>query len=171
MDVFTVSMGAGTSRFGTQRRSRNRMAFHFGLFQGGMTFLGWLAGSQIANFIAGFDHWVAFVLLAFVGVRMIRSGLSPDAESHPIDPSRGMTLVILSVATSLDALAVGLSLALIDGNILISSLVIGLISLILSLLGSNFGNRLGMRFGKRMEIIGGLLLIGIGLRVLFTHLT
>ncbi len=171
MDVFAVSLGVGTSRFGNSHRTRFRMAFHFGLFQGGMTFLGWLAGTQIANWIAGFDHWIAFGLLAFVGIRMIKSGIATNEESHPIDPSRGMTLVILSVATSLDALAVGLSLAFLDGNILFASLVIGVVSIALSLIGTIFGGTLGTHLGKRMEIIGGILLIGIGLRIVITHLT
>jgi manganese efflux pump family protein len=170
MDVFAVSLGVGTSSFGTSTRPRLRMAFHFGFFQGGMTFLGWLAGTQVAGWISGFDHWVAFGLLAFVGIRMLRSGLNPDKESHPVDPSRGVTLVLLSLATSLDALAVGLSLAFLEGNILVSSLIIGAVSLVMSMLGSAFGGTLGSRFGKRMEIAGGVLLILIGIRILITHL-
>jgi putative Mn2+ efflux pump MntP len=171
MDVFAVSLGVGTSSYGTSMRCRLRLAFHFGLFQGGMTFLGWLAGTQIAEWISGFDHWLAFVLLAFVGIRMLRSGFNKDEESHPVDPSRGMTLILLSLATSLDALAVGLSLAFLEVDILLSSLVIGAVSLILSLLGTAFGGTLESRFGKRMEIAGGLLLIAIGVRIVIMHLT
>ena len=170
MDVFAVSLGVGTSRFGDSKSARGRLAFHFGLFQGGMTFLGWLAGSQIATWISGFDHWLAFSLLAFVGIRMIISGLKINEESHPIDPSRGTTLVVLSIATSIDALAVGLSLAFLDSNILTASLVIGAVSAILSLVGTVFGYTLGSRFGKRMEIAGGILLIIIGVRIVITHL-
>ena len=136
-----------------------------------MTFLGWLAGTQIAEWISGFDHWLAFALLAFVGIRMLKSGFNSDEESHPVDPTRGMTLILLSLATSLDALAVGLSLAFLKVNILVSSLVIGAVSLILSLLGTAFGRTLGSRFGKRMEIAGGLILIAIGIRIVITHLT
>jgi putative Mn2+ efflux pump MntP len=171
MDVFAVSLGVGTSSYGTSMRCRLRLAFHFGLFQGGMTFLGWLAGTQITEWISGFDHWLAFVLLAFVGIRMLRSGFNKDEESHPVDPSRGMTLILLSLATSLDALAVGLSLAFLEVDILLSSLVIGAVSLVLSLLGTAFGGTLGSRFGKRMEIAGGLLLIAIGVRIVIMHLT
>jgi len=171
MDVFAVSLGVGTSRFGTAWRCRLRLALHLGLFQGGMTFLGWLAGSQIANWISSFDHWVAFALLAFVGIRLLISGFNTNEESHPIDPSRGTTLILLSVATSLDALAVGLSLAFLEINILASSLIIGGVSLILSLVGTVFGLTLGSRFGKRMEIAGGLLLIAIGVRIVITHLS
>jgi putative Mn2+ efflux pump MntP len=170
MDVFAVSLGAGTSRFGTGWRCRLRLAFHFGLFQGGMTFLGWLGGTQIADWISTFDHWVAFALLFIVGIRMIKSGFSSKEESHLVDPSRGMTLVLLSFATSLDALAVGLSLAFLDVKILASSFIIGGVSVALSLVGTAFGRSLGSRFGKRMEVAGGLLLIAIGVRIVITHL-
>ncbi len=171
MDCFAVSLGVGTAGTATGPRPTFRLFFHFGLFQGGMTLLGWLAGKTVVTYIAAVDHWVAFVLLAFVGVRMIRSGLQKTGEEPAIpDPSRGLTLVMLSIATSIDALAVGLSLALLDVNVLWSALVIGGVSAILSLVGLLLGNQLGMRFGKTMEILGGIILIGIGLRVVITHL-
>jgi putative Mn2+ efflux pump MntP len=171
MDCFAVSLGVGTAGTATGPRPTFRLFFHFGLFQGGMTLLGWLAGKTVVTYIAAVDHWVAFVLLAFVGVRMIRSGLQkPDEEPAVPDPSRGLTLVMLSIATSIDALAVGLSLALLDVNVFWSALVIGGVSAILSLVGLMLGNQLGMRFGKTMEILGGIILIGIGLRVVITHM-
>lgn len=171
MDCFAVSLGVGTAGTATGRRPTFRLFFHFGLFQGGMTLLGWLAGKTVVGYIASIDHWVAFGLLAFVGVRMIRGGLSKEADEPAIpDPSRGMTLVMLSVATSIDALAVGLSLALLEVNVFWSALLIGLVSSALSLVGLNLGNQLGTRFGKTMEVIGGVILIGIGLRVVITHL-
>src|SRR5512139_3125848 len=111
MDAFAVSLGIGTTRFANSARPRFRLAWHFGLFQALMPTLGWLVGMGVAHFIAAFDHWIALGLLAFVGVRMIRSGSSADVESHQTDPSRGGTLVLLSVAVSIDAFAVGLSLA------------------------------------------------------------
>ncbi|OGN93889.1 MAG: hypothetical protein A2Z71_06095, partial [Chloroflexi bacterium RBG_13_50_21] len=145
--------------------------FHFGLFQAGMTLLGWLAGKTVVTYIASVDHWVAFGLLTFVGVRMIRGGLRKEGEEPAIpDPSRGLTLVMLSVATSIDALAIGLSLALLEVNVFWSAVIIGGVSAALSLVGLTLGNQLGMRFGKTMEVIGGVILIGIGLRVLVTHL-
>ncbi|MEJ5202051.1 MAG: manganese efflux pump MntP family protein, partial [Anaerolineales bacterium] len=147
-----------------------RLAFHFGLFQSLMTTLGWLLGSTIVALIAAFDHWVAFVLLLYVGINMIRSGLKPDSQSFPSDPSRGALLVMLSVATSLDALAVGLSLAMLRVSILFPTIVIGLTAAGLSLIGLLTGSRLGKTFGKRMEVAGGLTLVGIGTRILFTHL-
>ena len=170
MDCFAVSLGIGCSAVKKDPRTVFRISFHFGLFQGGMTFLGWLAGSSIVTLIERFDHWVAFALLAWVGARMIRESFSKDEEEDPCNPSRGKTLIMLSIATSIDALAVGLSLAFVDGSILVSSLVIGFTSLLLSILGLFIGGKLGCRFGKRMELIGGLVLIGIGIRVLLTHL-
>jgi len=135
-----------------------------------MTFLGWLAGSSISRWIENFDHWVAFGLLLFVGARLIRSGFSNAEEQKTGDLSRGGLLVMVSVATSIDALAVGLGLALINVNILQASLVIGIVASALSVVGLLAGGVLGEKFGKRMEILGGLILIGIGIRILITHL-
>ena len=171
MDCFAVSLGVGTAGTAVGLRPTFRLFFHFGLFQGGMTLLGWLAGKTVVTYIASVDHWVAFGLLVFVGVRMILGGLRKEGEQPAIpDPSRGMTLVILSIATSIDALAVGLSLALLDVNVFWSALLIGGVSALLSLVGLLLGNQLGMRFGKSMEVLGGIILIGIGLRVLITHI-
>ncbi len=170
MDAFAVSLGAGATRYVNGPRPVFRLSFHFGLFQALMPVLGWLAGLSVAQLIAQVDHWIAFALLAFVGARMIRSGLDADREMHTSDPSRGGTLVMLAVATSIDAFAVGLSLAMLRVNILYPALVIGVITGGLSLVALLIGSRLGKVFGKRMEIVGGLILIGIGLRVVISHL-
>jgi putative Mn2+ efflux pump MntP len=171
MDCFAVSLGVGTAGTAAGPRPTFRVFFHFGLFQAGMTLLGWLAGKTVVTYISNLDHWVAFGLLTFVGVRMIIGGLRKEGEAPTIpDPSRGMTLVMLSVATSIDALAVGLSLALLSVNVLWAALLIGGVSAALSLAGLMLGNQLGTRFGKSMEVLGGVILIGIGLRVVITHL-
>lgn len=170
MDAFAVSVGAGTSGSARTFRPFFRLSFHFGLFQALMTFLGWLAGSSIARWIEAFDHWIAFGLLVFVGIRMIRSGLSKAEEHHRDDLSRGGILVMVSIATSIDALAVGLGLAFVQVNILEACLIIGIVTLALSVVGLLAGGALGEKFGKRMEILGGLILIGIGLRILIEHL-
>lgn len=170
MDAFAVSLGAGTAGRSNSPRSVFRLSFHFGLFQAFMPVLGWLAGNTIDQYIQGFDHWVAFVLLAYVGGKMIREGLSQDSELYMTDPSRGRTLVLLAVATSIDALAVGLSLAMLGVPVIGPALVIGVVTFTLSLIGQKLGNRLGEKFGRRVEIVGGLILIGIGLRILVTHL-
>lgn len=170
MDVFAVSLGIGTAQKSVAFRPIFRVSFHCGLFQGLMTLIGWLAGSTISSLIAGIDHWVAMGLLAFVGVRMIRSGLNPACDSETEDCSRGKTLMMVCVATSIDALAVGLGLAMLNVHILLSSLIIGAMSTLLSIAGLLTGSGLGSRFGKRMEVLGGLLLNGIGLRILLSHL-
>lgn len=170
MDCFAVSLGIGTNGLKKTARMVLRLAFHFGLFQGGMAFIGWLAGRQVADLISRFDHWIAFLLLLYGGGRMIAGSFKHEDECKPGDPTRGGSLVMLSIATSIDALAVGLSLAFVDGSILVSSSVIGVTSFILSVAGYLLGDRLGCRFGRRMEFLGGLLLIGIGVRVLLSHL-
>lgn len=170
MDAFAVSLGIGTTGRASRPRPIFRLSFHFGLFQAVMPVLGWLAGSTVAAYIASFDHWVALALLAFVGLRMIRSGLATDEESQAADPSRGGTLVMLAVATSIDAFAVGLSLAMLQVRILYPAVVIGVVTGGLSLVGLLAGGRLGRLFGKRMEILGGIILISIGLRVVISHL-
>jgi putative Mn2+ efflux pump MntP len=171
MDCFAVSLGVGTAHTAVGIRPNFRIFFHFGLFQGAMTLLGWLAGTTVAAYISNIDHWVAFVCLAFVGGRMLHGGLHKGAKASAIpNPSRGLTLVMLSVATSIDALAVGLSLALLSVNVFWAALLIGGVSAVLSLVGLLLGNQLGLRFGKSMEILGGIILIAIGLRVLITHL-
>ncbi len=170
MDCFAVALGIGTNGLKKTARMVLRLAFHFGLFQGGMAFIGWLAGRQIADLISRVDHWVAFSLLLWVGGKMVRGSFKKEDESKAGDPTRGGSLVMLSLATSIDALAVGLSLAFIDGSILVSSMIIGVTSFVLSVAGYLLGDRLGYRFGKRMELVGGLILIGIGIKVLLSHL-
>ncbi len=172
MDCFAVSLCLGTNGRANGHRPIFRIAFHFGLFQGLMAFLGWLAGSTILSLISRVDHWLVFGLLAFVGVRMIVESFSLDKEEDCcIDPTRGITLVVLALATSLDALAIGISMALLDVNILTAALTIGIVSSLFSLSGMRSGDFLGKKFGKRMELAGGIILIFIGVRVLITHLT
>lgn len=170
MDAFAVSLGVGTGQIAYSTRSKARLAFHFGVFQAGMTLLGWLGGTTIEPLIRNLDHWIAFLLLGYVGGKMVWSGFHQDQESYATDPTRGGLMVLLSVATSIDALAVGLSMAILRAPILIPSLVIGVVAFLLSAAGLFCGCYFGGRFGKRMEIVGGLLLIAIGLRILFDHL-
>jgi putative Mn2+ efflux pump MntP len=170
MDAFAVCLGAGTLRQTNGARPTFRLSFHFGLFQFLMPVVGWFAGTTIVRYIAAYDHWVAFGLLAFVGARMIRSGLDNKSETHQNDPSRGWSLVMLSIATSIDALAIGLSLAIIGVTIWYPAVVIGIVTGLVSWLGLRLGNVLGAKFGKRMEIVGGIVLILIGSRILIAHI-
>lgn len=170
MDAFAVSLGVGTCGQADDRRSIFRLSFHFGVFQALMPVLGWLAGSSVDQYIRGFDHWIAFVLLAYVGGKMIWEGVRGKAEGYVENPTRGRMLVLLSVATSIDALAVGLSLAMLQVSVVFPAIIIGLVAFGLSLVGLKLGCRLGEKFGQRVEILGGLILIGIGLRILIEHL-
>lgn len=169
MDAFAVSLGAGAGPHARGGRAVFRLAFHFGLFQFLMPVAGWLAGARVVGLVGAFDHWLAFGLLAFVGGRMIKAGLAHNPEMPRQDPSRGWTLVMLSVATSIDALAVGFSLALLQVSIWLPALVIGVVCGALSVAGMGFGRVLGALVGRRMEVAGGLVLIGIGFRILHVH--
>jgi manganese efflux pump family protein len=169
MDAFAVALGAGTSGHGRRARPAVRLAFHLGLFQFLMPVVGWLVGVRLARLIQDYDHWVAFGLLVFVGGHMLWESFQRDHDELPADPTRGLRMVTLSVATSLDALAVGVSLAMLNITIWYPSAVIGLVTGALSLIGIYLGNRLRGNFGKRMELVGGLVLIAIGLRILMMH--
>mgnify|MGYP006418611763 CR=1 FL=1 len=170
MDASAVSLASAAAGFAKDARSKFRLSFHFGLFQFLMPVLGWLIGISFVSHFKAFDHWIAFFLLAFVGIRMILEGMDTSNERQKKDPSRGMTMVLLSVATSIDALAVGLSLAMLDVKIWYPSVMIGVITAGMSLLAIKIGTKLGTMFGKRMEIFGGAVLILIGSRILFSHL-
>ena len=170
MDAFAVSLSAGARKDIQNKRAVFRLSFHFGLFQFLMPIVGWYAGSTIVSFISSFAHWIAFSLLAYVGIGMIREGLNKKEKTVRANPSKGFNLIFLSVATSVDALAVGLSLAMIRVDVWYPSVVIGVITALLSLVGIRLGNRLGKSFGKRMEVAGGILLILIGLRILIPAL-
>ncbi len=170
MDAFAVSICSGTKEITRGLRPTFRLSFHFGLFQFLMPIIGWFLGSWISGYIEVIDHWIAFGLLAFVGIRMIKSGFAKDDVPDNLDPTKGMSLVMLSIATSIDALAIGLSFAMLKVDIWFPGIVIGVVTGLMSLLGLQLGNKLGVKFGKKMEIIGGLILIIIGVRILIEHL-
>ena len=171
MDAFAVSLAAGLAIETLTPRHVFRAAFHFGLFQALMPILGWFLGSTVADTIGAFDHWLAFGLLAGIGGKMLWE--SREAESAPscADPTRGWSLITLSVATSIDALAVGLSVAMLRVTIWGPALLIGVITCALSTIGILLGHRVGCRWGRWAELLGGLVLIGIGTRILISHLT
>lgn len=166
MDAFAVSVGASAFNHRMAPRAPFRLSFHFGLFQCLMPIAGWLLGTGIARLVAWSAAWLAWAVLSAVGAHMIYTAVHPKAESYRVDPSRGMTLVMLSVATSLDAFAVGFSLAMLRVSIWYPAVVIGLVTGMLSLVGVRLGARLGQHVGRPMEVAGGALLIAIGLRIL-----
>jgi putative Mn2+ efflux pump MntP len=155
-------------------RQTFRLAFHFGLFQFLMPVIGYLAGMTVERWMKSYDHWLAFVLLGFIGGKMVYEGMRGEKEEGTggKDPTRGMSLVMLSVATSIDALAVGVSLGVLHTDrILYPGIVIGIVACSFTAAGLHLGKRLGTVFGKRMEVAGGLVLIGIGAKILLDHLS
>ena len=147
-----------------------RTALSFGAFQTLMPVIGWLAGRTVVDVIGGYDHWVAFGLLGFVGGKMIWESFHEKEEGRKGDATRGLMLITLSVATSIDALAVGLSFAFVQVPIVSASLTIGIVAFLITVLGFFAGRRAGELLGKRAEMVGGLVLIGIGLRILLSHI-
>jgi putative Mn2+ efflux pump MntP len=170
MDAFAVALAAGTVIAPLTGRHLFRFGFHFGLFQLLMPIIGWLAGMTVQKWISAYDHWIAFVLLAIVGGRMIWAAFDEQNDNAASDPTRGMTMVMLAVATSIDALAVGLSLAMLHVSIWWPATVIGVVAGVLTVIGMLLGRRLGTIWGKRVEICGGLILCAIGLKILLEHI-
>jgi manganese efflux pump family protein len=167
MDALAVALAAGLALPVLTGRHLFRLGFHFGLFQAVMPVLGWLAGMTVQQWISAYDHWIAFGLLTFIGVKMIREARQGQTDTAPrLDPTRGLTLVLLSLATSIDALAVGLSMAMLDVDIWIPAAVIGLVCAVLTVAGMLLGRRIGSNWGPRVEIAGGLTLIVIGVKIL-----
>lgn len=173
VDAFAVALAAGVSLCRVNGRQLFRLAFHFGFFQAGMNVLGWLGGLTVRSLIESFDHWLAFGLLAFVGLKMIWEAIREAKEDgeEGADPTRGRMLITLSVATSIDSLAVGLSFAVLEISVWLPALIIGLVASALTALGLRLGCLLGAasRLGSRAEIAGGLVLIAIGLKILHEH--
>lgn len=169
MDAFAVALAAGAVLNPLTFRHLFRLGFHFGLFQALMPIGGWLIGMALQKWISAYDHWIAFVLLAFVGGRMIMEACEDNEDKAVTDPTRGLTMVMLSVATSIDALAVGLSLAMLSVSVWVPAAVIGVVAGVLTVFGMLLGRRLGNNWGKRVEIFGGLVLCIIGLKILIEH--
>jgi putative Mn2+ efflux pump MntP len=168
MDAFAVSIAKGISVNHNRRRSAILLATLFGGFQALMPVIGWLAGLGLRDIIMGIDHWIAFGLLGLIGAKMIYdSTKSEDGKEEDITPFIALTLAI---ATSIDALMVGLSLAFLEESILIPILIIGMVTFVLSLVGFKFGSGMGRVFGRKIKVLGGLILIFIGIRILAEHL-
>jgi putative Mn2+ efflux pump MntP len=171
MDAFAVALGTGMNLAALTGRHLFRLGFHFGLFQALMPVIGWLAGLTVQKQVAAWDHWIAFALLTFVGGKMLKEAfVHDDEDTGASDPTRGLSLVLLSVATSIDALAVGFSLSMLGVSIWTPALVIGLVAGVLTVVGMLLGRRAGDHWGPRVEIVGGLVLIGIGVKILVEHL-
>ena len=170
-DAFAVSVAEGMALRKVTGQHTARVAAHFGLFQGAMPVLGWLAGHSLRAWIAAFDHWIAFGLLVLIGGKMLADALSGFETAESRRPSSGARLIGLSIATSIDALAVGVSLAMLEVTIWTPAIVIGLVTGVLSGLGIQMGDKVGSALGKWAQLGGGAILCTIGFKILLTHLS
>lgn len=170
MDAFAVSITSGCTIRCLKIRHAFRIALFFGFFQALMPVLGWLAGIGLKQYVESFDHWIAFALLAFIGGKMIYEALWIREVEKKCDPLNLYVLLGLAVATSIDALAVGITFAFLKVAIITPAFLIGIITFSISLGGVFLGNRIGDRLGSKVEVLGGLILIGIGVRILLQHL-
>jgi len=169
MDAFAVSIVKGITVDRNKRRNGLITASFFGGFQMLMSMIGWLAGLSLKELIISVDHWIAFGLLSLVGLKMIYASTKEEKEKKE-ESLKLHSLLILAVATSIDALMVGLSFAFLQSSVLGPIIVIGIVTFFLSTIGFFFGSRLGHVFGNKVKSAGGLILIVIGLRILLEHL-
>lgn len=170
MDCFAVSICIGAINHYRDYKLYFRIALHFGVFQAGMAYIGWLLGSNTIDMIESIDHWIAAILLTYVGIKLILEGKNAVDEC-PIVTTGEKTILMLSVATSVDSLAVGVSLGAIPNtNISLDLFLIGFTSFLFSMIGAIFAKRIGSKFGSRMEIVGGIILILLAVRILILHM-
>lgn len=170
LDAFSVSIAGGMKSQKAKVAHAVKISAFFGAFQAGMPVIGWVVGETLKSFIAGVDHWVAFILLGVIGLKMIREALG-NTQEEKRDILNTKTLLLLSVATSIDALIIGITLSLLKIPFFVSIITIGVVTFILSFLGFIFGKQLGVLFGKKAEALGGVALVLIGLKILIEHLT
>ena len=173
MDAFAVAVCQGLCMPNLNLRQGGVIALYFGGFQALMPLIGWFLGSQFAGYIQSFDHWVAFVLLALIGGNMVREALSPEEEETSCAVNSKLDhkkLFMMAVATSIDALAIGVAFAFMDVLILPAVSLIGCTTFCLSLVGVVVGNFFGSRYKKRAELTGGIILILLGVKILLEHL-
>lgn len=170
MDAFVVSILSGGAYRQLHVKHALRMAIFFGAFQAFMPLIGSLAGLSLKDYITDYDHWIAFALLAVVGGKMIYESFKIKSVEENLNPSNIFVLLVLSVATSIDALAIGITLSLITSSIIAAVTIIGLITFGLSYTGVLIGKRFGHFFENKLEAFGGFVLIGIGIKILCEHL-
>ena len=170
MDAFAVAVASGAAMGELRVRHALRIGVSFGAFQAIMPVAGWLSGIVVRDFIAGIDHWIAFSLLCLIGSKMIYESTKMKPGDNKNDNLSLYVLLMLSVATSIDALVVGFGFALLDVSIVAPVVIIGVTTFVLSFVGTVLGTRLGHIFENKIQIVGGLILIGIGIKILIEHL-
>ncbi len=170
MDAFAVSIATGLTLKEVKVSDALKMALSFGLFQAIMPAVGWWIGISLRDFISGIDHWIAFGLLLLVGSKMIYEAITAKPHKKKINSLNFYSIMVLSIATSIDALAVGVSFAILGVSIIFPIVVIGSITFLLSFFGFVAGSRFGRLWGKKVEIAGGIVLISMGIKILADHL-
>jgi putative Mn2+ efflux pump MntP len=170
-DTFAVSLTCGAVEDRIAFRSALRVAIVMAFFQGGFTVAGYFAGAALSEQLASVDHWVAFGLLTILGVRMVINGSRSRDDRRRTDITSMANVVTMSVGTSIDALAVGVSFAFLSMNIWIAGIIIGIVTFLSSMIAIRIGKSAGKRSGPRIEILGGLILVAIGIRILVEHLS
>ena len=170
MDAFAVSICKGLSMKKMDWKKAIIIGLYFGIFQGGMPLIGYFLGVGFEESIKFIDHWIAFGLLAFIGGNMIKEALSKNDEDEVDDSVDFKTMIVLAVATSIDALAVGVTFAFLNVNILLAVALIGIITFVISCIGVKLGNVFGDKYEKKAELAGGVVLVLIGLKILLEHL-
>ncbi len=163
-DAFAVAIAVGIKMGRLDRWVIFRLSWHFGFAQFGMPILGWMAGEYLSGVIGSYAQWLAAIILAAIGVRLIWEQFDPDGRQWKGDPTRGFSLLILMFATSVDALAAGFTLGLVGVQILYPTLIIGVVAASMTVLGLVFGRAVGLRFGRAAGIFGGLILIGLAVK-------
>ena len=169
MDAFAVSICKGLSMKKMNWKSAIIIALYFGIFQAIMPIIGYFLGTTFSSFVENIDHWIAFILLAFIGGNMIKESTDDEVEKRN-DKVDVKTMLLLAVATSIDALAVGITFAFLKTNIGLAVIIIGSITFLLSIIGVKIGNKFGDKFQNKAELTGGIILIIIGLKILLEHL-
>jgi putative Mn2+ efflux pump MntP len=172
MDAFAVAVAAGINIPDLNNRHRFRLSWHFGLFQALMPVLGWYSGSSVRTLVENYDHWIAFVLLISVSIHMFGEAFQQSKKSKPTkDPTRGLKLITLSIATSIDALAVGFSFSLLKIDITFPAVIIGIIAGLFTFTGIQLGNQIGLKTkaGRYAHLVGGSILVLISLNILKSH--
>ena len=172
MDAFAVAIASGAALRTVTNRQTFRLAWHFGLFQAAMPIIGWFGGFLVRDYFLRFGHWIAFALLLYIGGHMLWEGLHHDENDVCQDPTIGSRLIMLSVATSIDALAVGFTLAMLGLSIWFPAAIIGVVALLFTAAGMHLGRFLGCqtRLGHYAEVLGGIVLMGIGGKILWQGL-
>lgn len=170
MDSLAVSVTGGALIQNYKHYHMLKIGSVMGIFQAGMTIAGYMAGMSFKKYITVFDHWIAFLLLLYIGGKMIYESTQKQEKEDKTDPLSYKTLCSLGIATSIDALAVGISLACIESGITLEALTIGIITFLLSAFGVYFGNHFSLKINLKLDLIGGLILIAIGTKILIEHI-